>query len=107
MLLSKGRKLRILHFDCESRPLSFWIPNGPPTAEITAIASCWSNDLTSMRVHLVGRDDPIEMFEFFKERYAQADIVTGHYIKKFDLPLINGMLMEIGLSQLTPKLASD
>lgn len=106
MLISK-KKLRILHFDCESRPLSFWIPDGPPTAEITAIASCWADDLGSMTVHLLGRDEPKNMFQFFQERYAEADLVTGHYVRKFDLPLLNAMLMEAGLPQLSAKLVSD
>jgi len=33
--------------------------------------------------------------------------VTGHYIRKFDLPLINGALIEYGLAPLEKKLAQD
>ena len=38
-----------------------------------------------------------------------ADIVTGHYIRKHDLPLLNGMLMEVAqhADSLGPKLSSD
>jgi hypothetical protein len=34
--------------------------------------------------------------------YNAADIVTGHYIKKFDLPILNGALFEHGLPLLDP-----
>jgi hypothetical protein len=34
------RKLRILDFDIENRPLSYWVPDRP-SAEITAIAAGW------------------------------------------------------------------
>lgn len=104
MKLKQG--LRILDFDIENRPLTYWISDRP-TAEITAIASCWTDDLTTMQVHLLGRDDPIEMINKFIERYNQADIVTGHYIRKHDLPIISGALMEFGLPQLEAKLTCD
>jgi len=35
-------KQRILDFDIENRPLSYWIPD-QPTAEITAIAWAWAD----------------------------------------------------------------
>ena len=41
------------------------------------------------------------------ERYEQADIVTGHYIRRHDLPIINGALMELDLPLLGPKLTID
>lgn len=100
------RKLKILDFDLENRPLSYYIPEFP-TAEITAIASCWSDDSTSMEVLLLGEYTLEQMLIKFVERYNQADIVTGHYIRKHDLPHLNGALLELGLPQLTPKLSSD
>lgn len=100
------RKLKILDFDIETRPLSFWY-DGKPTAEITAIASCWSDDPGSMLVTLLGQHDPEYILNSFRERYDEADIVTGHYIRKFDLPMINGALMENGLPPLGPKLTTD
>jgi hypothetical protein len=47
------------------------------------------------------------MLERFVERYNQADMVTGHYIRRHDLPHINGALMEFGMPQLGPKLTCD
>jgi hypothetical protein len=47
------------------------------------------------------------MLREFVARYNEADIVTGHYIRKHDLPMINGALLENGMPQLTPKLVQD
>lgn len=95
----------VLDFDIENRPLSYWLPDRP-TAEITAIA--WSfTDSKEVEVRLLGRDDPKEMLEAFVTAYDMADMVTGHYIRKHDLPIINGALMEFGLPPLTAKLAQD
>lgn len=47
------------------------------------------------------------MLERFVERYNEADMVTGHYIRKHDLPIINGALYDEGLPLLGPKLTSD
>lgn len=105
MLVTK-RKLKILDFDIESRPLSFWQPD-KPSAEITAIASCWIDDISSMHADLLGQVDTVTMLANFVERYNEADIVTGHYVRNFDLPMINGALMEFGLPKLSPKLVSD
>lgn len=105
MLNQKTTKLRILDFDLETRPLSYW--GLRPTAEITAIASCFADDLGSMEVYLLGRDDPIEMLERFIERYNQADIVTAHNIRRFDLPQMNGALLEYGMPQLSSKMTVD
>ena len=105
MLVPK-RSIKILDFDIENRPLSYWIPDRP-TAEITAIASCWTHDIGSMQVHLLGLDDPTHMLLSFITRYNEADMVTGHYIRKHDLPIINGALMEFNLPILLPKLTCD
>jgi hypothetical protein len=108
MLLSKGRRLKILDFDIENRPLTYWVPDRP-TAEITAIASCWTNDLGSMQVDLLEPEDigPGYILKAFVERYNEADMVTGHYIRKHDLPIINGALYELGMPLLQAKLTCD
>jgi len=105
-MLATKKKLRILDFDIENRPLSYWIPD-EPTAEITAIASCWADSPRTMQVDLLGVTEPITMLENFVARYNEADIVTGHYIRKHDLPIINGALMEYGMPKLLPKLTCD
>lgn len=100
------RSLKILDFDIENRPLSYWTPDRP-TAEITAIASCWANDMSTIQVHLLGVDESSDILECFLERYNEADMVTGHYIRRHDLPIINGALMEYGYPKLSPKLTCD
>ena len=105
-----GRKTRILDFDIENRPLSYWQPDRP-TAQITAIASCWSDDLSSMQVLLLRSGDTEDreraLLSLFCDRYKEADMVTGHYIRRHDLPIINGALYELGLPLLGSKLTCD
>ena len=105
-MLRVKKLIKILDFDIENRPLSYWYGD-KTTAETTAIAHCWSNDIRTMEVGLLGRDNPIEILQRFVERYNEADIVTGHYIRRHDLPHINGGLLEYGLPLLQPKLTSD
>lgn len=95
----------ILDFDCESRPLSY-LGNDFTTAEITAIACSFGLDDT-MYCWLLGRHSPEFMLEEFVKQYDRADIVTGHYIRRFDLPLINGALLEHHMRPLKPKLTID
>jgi hypothetical protein len=110
-------KARILDFDIENRPLSYWAPDRP-SAEITSIAWSW---LGESEVHcrlLALKDEQISPFRThcewvgeilmdFVNAYDQADIVTGHYIRRHDLPIINGALIENGLPTLSQKLTSD
>ncbi len=105
-MLSTIRKLKILDFDIENRPLSYWTPT-EPTSEITAIASCWADDPTSMEVLALGLLSPSELLARFLARYNEADIVTGHYIRRHDLPTINGAMVEYGFANLKPKLTID
>ena len=100
------RPMRVLDFDLENRPLSYWW-DGNCTAEITAIAWSWEGKDDVACALLNCPYDQIEMLEVFCEAYDQADMVTGHYIRKHDLPIINGALMEYGLQPLGPKLTSD
>lgn len=103
---SDARKTRILDFDIENRPLSYWMPDRP-TAEVTAIASCWTDDLGSMEVLLLGPMTVAEILDRFLARYNEADIVTGHYIRKHDLPILSGQLLELGRPPLSAKMTSD
>jgi hypothetical protein len=45
--------------------------------------------------------------EAFRAAYDQADIVTGHYIIGYDLPMVNGALTEYSLRPLSDKYACD
>jgi hypothetical protein len=100
----------ILDFDIENRPLSYWWGDAC-TAEITAIA--WSA-VGSDEVSVFALDPPPDhetsmhaMLGAFVEAYAAADIVTGHFIRKHDLPIINAHLLEWGFAELPSKMTSD
>lgn len=97
---------RVLDFDIENRPLSYWQPDRP-TAEITAIAMAWVGQPKSLEVVLLGRETMVEMLTRFCEWYHKADLVTGHYIRRHDLPIINGALIENGLPVLGAKMTCD
>jgi len=96
---------RILDFDCESRPLTY-LGSDYTTADITAIACSFGLNKPIM-CWLLGRDEPRDILINFVEQYDQADIVTGHFIRRFDLGLINGALLEYGMPPLSPKLTID
>lgn len=107
---SKEERLRILDFDIENRPLSY-LGQDYTTAEITAIASCWVGQPKSMTCWLLDANDDglgaILGLAEFVDRYNAADMVTGHYIRMHDLPIINGSLVEHGLEPLSSKLTCD
>jgi DNA polymerase elongation subunit (family B) len=104
----KIRPRRILDFDIETRLVGFHSGGkfGPGGCEPTAIAWSWIGT-AEVCVQLLGIHDPMTMLEEFAEVYDRADIVTGHYISHFDLPVLNGALMEHGLPLLRPKLVQD
>jgi len=95
-------KLKILSIDCEARPLA-WLSQDFVTKEITAIAAkfidedevfCWA----------LGETETVDFLEKFVEVYNRADVVTGHYLRGYDLPLINSALVEFWLPPLNSKL---
>lgn len=102
--------MRVLDFDCESRPLSF-LGGGFTTDEITAISAAWvtygTGEVTGQRTWMLGKHRPETMLRGFRRLYDQADMVTGHYIRGFDLPLVNGMMLEYGFDPLPDKLSHD
>ncbi len=77
------------------------------SGEITAIAACWHSRPRTMRVWLLGELEPWDMLESFRAMYDAADMVTGHYIRAHDLPVISGAMVEFGLPPLMSKLTSD
>ena len=107
MIRFKLKQQNILDFDIENRPLSYWIPDRP-TAEVTAIAWSWEGSYQVQCELLTPREHSmVDMLVMFKQAYNHADIVTGHYIRRHDLPIINGAMVENGLTPLKPKLTSD
>lgn len=110
------RDLKVLDFDGECRPLA-WYGGDFVTKQVTAIAWKYTHEPKEAepRVAYIGAsdrsskvlDEERAMLEAFVKEYKRADVVTGHYITSFDLPLINGSLIRLGMGQLPDKLASD
>lgn len=112
MRLATKARASILDFDVECRPLS-WYGGDWVTKEITAIAWAWVSPSNPAKVsgrvecRLLGEVDLFDLVAEFQAVYAAADIVTGHYIRGFDLPLVNGACLELGLAPLGPTMAQD
>jgi len=101
----KLRPLRTLDLDIENRPLNY-AGEDFTFSEITAIA--WQ--FIGERQHYVlclGEVPRRTMLLGFVAAYIQADLVTGHNVIRHDLRILNGALLEEGLSPLPPKLVSD
>lgn len=111
-----GTPLRILDFDLECRPLS-WFGGDWVTKEITAIA--WKTIGTKGKPTCVAlgecdysdagghMEDMRSMLRIFCEAYDAHDMVTGHFIRGFDLPVINAALVELDMPLLGDKLTQD
>lgn len=100
----KTRPKRILDFDCETVSAGFADPNWVPQ-RITVIAWSW---IGQERVYCFSRLSGAKiMLESFLEAYNKADMVTGHNLIRFDLPIINSDLMRLDLPFLEPKIVQD
>lgn len=100
-----GKAARTLDFDIEARPLTY-LGSDFTTREVTAIAAQFLDEPTPY-VWLLGQDDPVDMLEGFRVLYDNADIVTGHYIRGYDLPTLNAAYLENDLPGLDPKWSVD
>lgn len=108
------RKLRILDFDIECRPIA-WYAGEFVTKQPTVISWKFIGEKGQPSVRAIGEsginavvlDEEAAMIEAFRAAYDQADVVTGHYIRGFDLTVLNGACIRLGLPGLMPKLSSD
>lgn len=98
-------KWRRLCFDIETMPVGF--DDYEPEAEIVAMCWKWIGEQKPPVYWLLRPELADDVLEMFVEEYNAADLVVGQYIRKFDLPTINGALMVRSLPQLAPKLTSD
>jgi hypothetical protein len=102
----KVRPLRTLDFDCENRPLSY-LGGDFTTPELTAVAYQFIGEKDSDDVWVLGEDTLLSILHGFRGAWDQADMVTGHNIRKHDLRLVNAMLLEARLPPLGCKLVCD
>lgn len=105
ILLKPKQQLRILDFDIEARPLS-WYGGDLVSREVTAIAAQFVGE-DEIYCWLLGKHKLTTILSKFVELYDQADMVTGHYIRGYDLPTVNGALLEQEMPTLRPKLSHD
>lgn len=99
------RPTRVLDFDIEARPLSY-LGADFTTRDITAIAASWVGS-KKVECRLLGERPIEDILRWFVGLYNEADMVTGHFIRRYDLPNINGALLEAGMGPLAAKLTSD
>lgn len=104
-----ARPPRVLGFDIEARPLG-WYGGDWVHKETTAIAWAWADDPeTTIEVHMLTRraGSGRAMLRAFYKAYQEADVVTGHYIRGFDLPVLQWSYAEYELPLLGAKLTHD
>lgn len=109
--LVEAKGLKVLDFDIETRRIGFHSAGrfAPDGCEPVIIAAAWDNEpvqVWSLRPRWSERDAR-RMVTAFRELYDEADMVTGHYIRKFDLPILNGAMLEWGMKPLGRKLVLD
>lgn len=107
-----GALTRVLDFDFESKPLWFWWDK--PTAVITSLSYMESvggvidhDTLRSEVAPLDTRQAYTEWVEHVAGLLCGADILTGHNIDRFDLPLLQAQLMRSGLDGLPRLMTQD
>jgi hypothetical protein len=98
--------MRVLDFDIENRPLTY-LGSDFTTGDVTAISWAWTDSLDDVTVYLLGETDLPIILDAFVAAYDAADVVTGHYIRGHDLPMLNGALMELQRPLLSDKLTQD
>ena len=102
--LPRERNLRILDFDLETLAAGFADPNWVPQ-KITCAAWSWIGE---DRVHsrITGKGGffnaklRVSRLAPLIDAIAEADIVTGHNLIRFDLPVLNAELMRGGVEPL-------
>lgn len=98
---TESRTRRILDFDIETVAAGFADPDWVPQ-KITCVAWSWvDSDFVESRIcgpeGIFG--DPsarARMLQPLLDEIAQADIVTGHNLIRFDIPIVNSECMRLG-----------
>lgn len=106
MLRKRSNPIRVLDFDLESRPLG-WITSDYVHSEITVAAWAWIGEAPQAKALTKDERSRLPMLRALRKAYDEADMVVGHYIRGFDLPLLNAMLVEQGEPPLAQKLTQD
>jgi len=101
----------ILDFDIETLAAGFSDPNWVPQ-KITCVSWSWIGE-EEVKVEICGQlgffspQLRIDMLRPFLEDLQKADIVTGHNLLRFDLPVLNSELLRLGLHGLGSMIVQD
>jgi DNA polymerase elongation subunit (family B) len=105
---SRPRRLKVLDFDTECRPLHY--SEYRDESQLTAYAWSWVGpDKTRITARILEQDlsNEKKILKEFLKAYHEADIVTGHYITRHDLPLLTDHCMRFGLPLPEARWAQD
>jgi DNA polymerase elongation subunit (family B) len=103
---------RILDFDIETIASGFADPEWVPQ-KITCVAWSWiGSDVVESRIcgpaGIFGKPERrAKMLKPLLKALGEADMVTGHNIRRFDLPVLQAEVMRLGLPSLPSVLAQD
>lgn len=107
---------KILGFDLENRPWSYWY-DGMPSAQITAFGWKWTDEAEAHSLCLTGDGSFVDdegvrwpyktAHTMFADILTSADLVFGHNIRRHDLPLIKAHRLRLSLPMLPEVLTTD
>jgi DNA polymerase elongation subunit (family B) len=106
------KKLRILDFDIETIAAGFADPDWVPQ-KITCVAWSWiGEDKVESEIATVlglfGKPERrAKMLKPLLAAINEADMLTGHNIIRFDLPVLNAECLRLGLSSLPARMVQD
>ena len=110
--VTASSRSRILDFDVETVAAGFADPEWVPQ-KITCVAWSWiGEDPVHVRIATVDGlytrpELRAKMLQPLVEAIGEADMVTGHNILRFDLPVINSECMRLGMPKLRKTLVQD
>jgi hypothetical protein len=104
---------RVLDFDFESKPLWFWWDK--PTAVLTSVSymrilrgAIQHDTLNTEIAPLKTREEYMQWLMHIRDDVlTNADVLTGHNIDRFDLPLFQAQLFRHGLPSMPVLLTQD
>lgn len=100
---------RLLDFDIETVAAGYADPQWVPST-VTAWAYSWGDDVTVEALPVRSFYNVRARRRFLQpllEALEAADVVTGHNVLRFDLPVLQAEVMRLGLPSLRPVLVQD